>query len=1797
MLHKKQILAVFLILAILAGMVPQNVLAVSEGTDTPDSDLEYTISEAVNEDKTKSEITLEVVENKGNILQEIILPDGTVVSAEESRQESDGVIKYVVHYTADENGIVNFRLKYASETEAEKNTLKPVVSSATPADADKPSAEKPDEDKPPAEKPDEEHPEVEEKPEVASPAVSDTEAPSESFDALSTVLNTIFPTITAYAAEMEPENAEKTMTVPFYVRNLKRTVAPENEDYISGTAGVQSLEIKQADGESGIISSSGSMGLSVTLQLQMKSGSDGTKPPTAVWVGYRFVLPQHTPSGGTWGFQDNSYGWLLDKDNPSTGAKPVADGSGSLILEGVTLLRDKGDPVIPGSSERAITVTNQGGVEGEEATLTGKAWLVADGEDAGQEGERKITVSSNPEFDLCKNLNEALFSAYVNTATGDFSLTDPGAAGYSYGRIYGVSSTVWPMQTGTEKLDPTKPITWDMSYKVLKKEGAAAETEESNPNFKPVLLGIRRNGGAEFTDNKLYSEMSGTLLGDMTMSGNVRRLFLDHNGLYNTPFYKGGAYSFAGGSGTVRTSVVLSGDNKNSGYNAAESVAVFFVPLDPADSDDTTRKLVVKLSNLSATSYSGKAVADVKEDGANTAELDVPRLLDGSGKGLFSRRIYDVNGFKVMKVGRQSRLQAELQAREPGTLVDYYVNAVNILVKVEAGFELLNKDTNPSVNGYTGTSTVLWAVKPDGRDWTDEVEFNHTKDWELRYFDDFADAKAYGTVVGVLLELRGGLWSSDQKLSFQPQYEVAGTSGKPYAAVQDISIWRGKRILTEADSYSGTNGGPVSKFAVESTDMMVPYDNPANDSSADESEKVYRKDTWNSITGTAEQVEGLAWGFTMFPKGGAVSCNKATTGPLNGNAIQNQHGAWNQTWRISTYDIAKGERYADRTYGFTVSGAGNTPLNLKAVLDAKNYYADTNYKVRPTSVVYLSTADTLVIYTPGATPGERGSFSGGRVIDINNFTVPGDGEYQLYYTSFIGNAIDLADDAKVGVYWNESKIDAVGESNLRVDTKNSISAIVTNVIKSSITGTRKSVINPAAISEVGYNLTMNASAQVLNNIYLLDVLPFNGDGRGTDFHGTYALKDGKVSLKISADTGAPGSHMRLYYTTDENIRTVGTDGSYAKADIFAGRLVGDLGDSFTAGSSSFRLAAENADGTWSVNDGDVPTAILVCGTLNRNEQLAVTLQLKTEGNKRGDKYVNASNAAANEYKAPIDSNAATVTVAGRDISGKAWLDKDENGLYGKTDTLLDHVVVKLHRADGSLIEADADGSPYGNVKTISGSYIFKNVPENADGYYVTFTGDSDFDISRYKVTQKYAGGAVVPQTSESDSDVESPAGLPLVLAQTDVFTMLDDAGLVAAAMTMQQYKGINVGLIFRAGSLSIRKELQAPSTDHTQFDFLVHLTDRDGGALAGSYPYEKSDGTSKTVADGGSFTLKGGEKVLIKDLPTGTNYRVEEIPNPNYRATWANETGQIGDSSAKEAVCTNLGLYDVTFLLKDYGAFESPTDPSHPRKVKIRADYNQSTSVPQLDLKVNPEREILYWVDESGNQVNVPDIKIDRNRTFTAIFKEKVFTVRFIGKRDRVIKTELVKYGRSAKPPADDEDVKNKRFVGWSKRYTNITRDTDLYALFMKNNSYPQGNNDHTEGGPGEKKEEIITQQPAILPDPVDKEPVFTEKPMGIPKTEDTEKTGNIPKKPDSPPKYDVGEADGNKPSGDQNSSDVVVEAVVENPVHKHCILHFLLLAVAVLEGIYYWFKRRKDKKRLDSLRDKVNNDSTGGEI
>lgn len=107
------------------------------------------------------------------------------------------------------------------------------------------------------------------------------------------------------------------------------------------------------------------------------------------------------------------------------------------------------------------------------------------------------------------------------------------------------------------------------------------------------------------------------------------------------------------------------------------------------------------------------------------------------------------------------------------------------------------------------------------------------------------------------------------------------------------------------------------------------------------------------------------------------------------------------------------------------------------------------------------------------------------------------------------------------------------------------------------------------------------------------------------------------------------------------------------------------------------------------------------------------------------------------------------------------------------------------------------------------------------------------------------------------------------------------------------------------GDLEITKKVvvdpnnQQPLT--ADYHFTVYLTDQAGNSLEGEYVYGLA-GTSAnagTVKDGkAEFSLKDGQSMIIKNLPQGTQYTVEEAEaNQNCTTTFENSEGAAADEN------------------------------------------------------------------------------------------------------------------------------------------------------------------------------------------------------------------------------------------------------------------------------------------------------------
>ena len=122
------------------------------------------------------------------------------------------------------------------------------------------------------------------------------------------------------------------------------------------------------------------------------------------------------------------------------------------------------------------------------------------------------------------------------------------------------------------------------------------------------------------------------------------------------------------------------------------------------------------------------------------------------------------------------------------------------------------------------------------------------------------------------------------------------------------------------------------------------------------------------------------------------------------------------------------------------------------------------------------------------------------------------------------------------------------------------------------------------------------------------------------------------------------------------------------------------------------------------------------------------------------------------------------------------------------------------------------------------------------------------------------------------------------------------------------------------GNLMIEKSVKdvTPASRDKEFTFTLEI-DKAGVDTpdGGSYEWERSDGATGEISTGGTVTLKGGQSVLIKGIPSEYKYRVSEAEVPGFEATSIKGAeGVIRAGETRTARASFENTYDAEGLVR-----------------------------------------------------------------------------------------------------------------------------------------------------------------------------------------------------------------------------------------------------------------------------------------
>ena len=1094
-------------------------------------------------------------------------------------------------------------------------------------------------------------------------------------------------------------------------------------------------------------------------------------------------------------FTSETAKWDLDSMAWIENAKVSSDG---LTLTGYYQMGTE-NITVPGKQTLVFVVKILGAKNGIEFQPQFKFWLNGNSEESYKEFNiGKIIVSAAPNY----NIKLVRNGDCASRTTVNIDGKDITGRMYGYALVYQLYNQ--NIDKGLKGIEyPTGDITLDLEMIFKKKAsqggGYTDITNESTPilwNYHIAGSGIKglipgRNmfaGSHAFTynGNKIFpfGKANSNRNSSVYDSGNVN--INQENNILSITLNN---YKFDGNFPMYNY-----GYEQNSAVNYTQNIGCFgsiylqiLVPDWDTYAEDTDYYLDVNDINFHATSISGVETTVQQNISDDSNSVQYTKLLPGSYNSLvyiFKRsgntsQAYlhsNWNAGDGRVVRGQTLFLCSMLEQSINNDAENYPRTINNFLKFDADCyqPVLLSNGNKFINSHPQYMDFkMWYVtKKDGKNWASQEEMNKTIISECNLYEDLNDIPEDKLCIGVYYESQGG---EDPVRSLGLRLPVvikdSANIGQTYGITQKPQYYN---YELDRNLYTAINEN------VKWPDNYVYYPS-----------KNYTKTEYDE---NGNQLNGTHAGGSWY--GNTVQVIGATQ-RIQISAIDNSGNS-----KVN-YDFGKNEYKAkykvtsilNSTANDTISGVNvrNTiilPIGLSYVPNSSNYG-------EPEITKNNDGTTTLIFNIPNCTVNES--------IDSLIFEASID-EESVNGTQYNVIATIYASPDKVGT---ENESDRTAETSIQV-------------INLSSHRLYKSVETPVIEKNGEIHFTVsykNNTDEIIKDFQMLDILPYNGDSRGTNYTGDYTLDRLVVTQTNEAGQTISNDNLQILYTNDEGVR----NGVTSKDE--------NLGQGWnSANSETIKQKA---------------TAYAVKGEIGAQGSVTVDIYLKTNGNKGLDKYVNSATAQVyKETEEMVTSNVVSQVVE-RSIEGIAWEDSNRNGIKDEGEQVLSNVEINLTDALGQQV-TDVNGNKVTSVKTDSnGYYKFENLPKGE--YYVQVKIPNE----KYELTEKQVGTNNEINSKFNEEEKE-----------TDKIEGLNSIDLPELTVSY-----VNAGFVKIEGSIEITK---VDKEDNSKLiegaTFKVEKLDEEGN-VDSTYNIEEQ-------------TTEEEGKVLFEGLEVG-KYRVTETKAPS----------------------------------------------------------------------------------------------------------------------------------------------------------------------------------------------------------------------------------------------------------------------------------------------------------------------------
>ena len=728
----------------------------------------------------------------------------------------------------------------------------------------------------------------------------------------------------------------------------------------------------------------------------------------------------------------------------------------------------------------------------------------------------------------------------------------------------------------------------------------------------------------------------------------------------------------------------------NYGYNTDTSIAYtdnvgcfasIFLQILVPDWDDysSTTDYYFKVNdiNFKATSITGDVVNEQAVKNDDTTSVQYSKYVAGSYSSLVY--IYKRNGSSNSSVlhtqwnygdgravkGQELFLRAQME-QSTNNDEDKFPRSINCLYKFDGDCYqpvVLSNGNKFTTDAKSMTFKMWYVTKKDGTNWNSQQEMNKATVEDCNLYENLNDIPDDKLCVGVYYESQSGIFNL-RNIYMQVPVVIKDTAvvGQTYGITQKVQYYT---YELDRNIYTAINEN------VEWPDDYVYYP-----------DRNYVKTEYDE-NGT--QISGTHAGGTYY--GNTVQVIGATQSiqiwPVNKDTDETK----------INYDFSKNEYKTTFKISPSITNTVNPNIDIKDI-------AVSITAILPNGLSYVPNSSSYG--EPQITINEDGT-------TLLEWTVTGcevnkDIE-DIYFDTHIdeessnGKQYDVeaqiyADPQKVGTQKIQERISETAIQVINLSSHRLYKTVDTPVIEKD--------------GEVHFTISYKNNTDVIvPSFQLLDILPYNGDGRGTAYVGDYTLDRLEVTQTNKNGEKISNDNLEILYTTDESVR-----GNINSTDE-------DLAEGWT------EVLNENIN--------QKATAFAIKGKIESQGGLIVDIYLKTNGNVGLNKYVNNATAKVIDGTEEMRTSNVISQVVKRKIEGVAWEDLNANGLLDSEEKLFENVEVTLVDDQGRQV-TDVNGQVISSVRTDeNGYYSFNNLPKG--DYYVRVL----LPDNKYEITDKLIG--------------------------------------------------------------------------------------------------------------------------------------------------------------------------------------------------------------------------------------------------------------------------------------------------------------------------------------------------------------------------------------------------------------------------------------------------------------------------